>query len=92
MSKILKLRKWAAENDARVLIKLKYPYDVSVGRLIQAVDKEGNIVEWSRAFGTKRPDQVIESIRIESILVRYRSTGEEISFKSFRELEEYCGL
>lgn len=92
MSRVFKLREWAAENDARIVFRLKYSFDMAVGKLIQALDKEGNIVEWSRAFGTKRPDQVVESVPVESIVVQYKGTGEEVVLKSLEELEEYCGL
>ncbi|RLE66250.1 MAG: hypothetical protein DRJ38_02250 [Thermoprotei archaeon] len=77
-SDILKLREWSERNNTKVVFKFKdYPYRLVIEKMIKSQDRDGRTVEWTRAFGTKRPHQVIASLPIEEIVIIYKNTGEE---------------
>ncbi len=60
-------------------------YGIKVARLITAFERStGDKVEWPRAFGTKRPTDVINTMKIESIV--YRVGDREETFTSLRDL------
>ncbi|RLE71675.1 MAG: hypothetical protein DRJ37_04480 [Thermoprotei archaeon] len=77
-SDVLKLREWAEKTNAKIVFKFKqYPYQLVIEKMIKSQDRDGRTVEWTRAFGTKRPHQAIASLPIEEIVIVYKDTGEE---------------
>ncbi len=88
-SDILKIRDWAEKNNAKIVFKFKnYPYTLVIEKMIKSQDLNERTVEWVRAFGTKRPHQVVVSFSLEEITIKYRDTGEEEKIRSLKQLME----
>jgi hypothetical protein len=63
------------------------PYRVRIDKFIRAEDVSGNIVPWSKAFGTKKPIDVFLTFHVKRILVKREGKEENYS-----NLEEFLKL
>ena len=59
-----------------------------INRYIHAEDKNENYVEWSRAFGSISPSNIITSFPIEKIKLKLKDRI--IYFNSIRDLIKIC--
>jgi hypothetical protein len=52
--------------------------------MYRALDASGNVVPWTRAFGSLKPADVLNSFTVKRIVVRTKDSVEELS--SLKEL------
>ncbi len=72
MQDIVKLQKYARENNLKIVIYLKKSrYRIQISNFIHALDPEGKVTEWSRAFGSQTPSDVLQSHGISRVEIRY---------------------
>jgi len=84
---ILRIREWAEKRNAKIIFRFKnYPYILVIEKMIKSQDINERTVDWIRAFGTKKPHQVISSMPIDSITIYYKTSGEEEKLKNPRQL------
>ena len=70
MSDVQRIRDWALANNFRVVFSFeKYPYVLVIDRVIHARDNNDVIVDWSKAFGSKLPHQVLSSLKLRRIVI-----------------------
>jgi len=68
-----------------------FKYILSMDGLIRARDKNFNVVEWSRAFGSKAPHEVLNSLEVERVEVQLKKQPEPIVFSSMPEFLDWLG-
>ncbi len=72
MQDIVKLQKYARENNLKIVIYLKKSrYRIQISNFIQALDPEGRVTEWGKAFGPQTPSDVLQSYGISRVEIRY---------------------
>lgn len=80
-----KLLEWVRSRGAYVEISFKETnFKLKVNTMYRAVDSAGNVVAWTRAFGTKSPVDVLNSFTVRRIVVSMRDRKEE--YRSLNEL------
>ncbi|MEM4761766.1 MAG: hypothetical protein QW230_02185 [Thermofilum sp.] len=85
-----KLLEWTRRKGARVEISFKETaYKLRVNTMYRAVDPSGDVVPWTRAFGTKAPVDVLNSLSVKRILVNVR--GKEEEYRSLNDLLRAIG-
>lgn len=73
-----KLLEWARKNGARIEISFKETsHKLRIDSMYRAVDPSGNVVPWTRAFGTKSPADVLSSFTVKRVVVSLRGVEEE---------------
>jgi len=87
---IIRLRRWVMGLGGKIIFIFKEtPYRLTIGKFIHAEDEDGKTVDWSKAFGTQLPHQVLSTYQIEQITVKLRE-GERV-FKNLTELLRRVG-
>ncbi len=66
-----------------------FKYILSFNGLIRARDKNFEVIEWSKAFGSKAPHEILNSLEIEHIEVKIKKQPEPLIFNSINELIEW---
>ncbi|ABL77760.1 hypothetical protein [Thermofilum pendens] len=80
-----KILEWARNTNSTVEFFFENsPYRIRIDKLIRAVDPSGNIVPWTRAFGVKKPADVLATFHVKKIVVK--KEGEEKELRSLEEL------
>jgi len=84
----MKIHKWVKTVKGRITFIFEgYRYRLVINRFIHAEDEEGKTIEWSRAFGSQLPHQVLSSFKIKRIIVKREDR--EYVFKSLKELLKF---
>ncbi len=82
--KFMRALKLMREKKIRAFFFLKgSKYILSFNGLIRARDKNFGVVEWSRAFGSKTPYEVLGTFKVERVEVYMKRHPEPIIFSSF---------
>lgn len=80
-----KLLEWTRNTGASVEISFKETaFKLRVNTMYRAVDPTGNVVPWTRAFGTKAPVDVLNSFSVKRVLVSLK--GKEEQYNSVDDL------
>jgi len=84
----MKMHEWVKTVKGRITFIFEgYRSRLVISRFIHAEDEEGKTTEWSKAFGSRLPHQVLSSFKIKRIIVKRGK--EEHVFKSLKELFEF---
>ncbi|MEZ0345444.1 MAG: hypothetical protein ABWK01_02720 [Infirmifilum sp.] len=76
---------WTRRNNAVIDISFRdCSYRLRIDKMFRAIDRGGNLVSWSKAFGTKRPPDLFNTFVLEKITLRVGDKEE--SFQSLQAL------
>ncbi|RLE94803.1 MAG: hypothetical protein DRJ55_02520 [Thermoprotei archaeon] len=90
-AQIQRILTWARSTKHKVTIEFEnYPYKVLIYKYIRAIDNQGQIVEWHRAFGPQPPHKVLTSMKIKKIMVQSLSK-ETKELRSLNQLLQEAG-
>lgn len=82
---IMKMHEWVKTVKGRITFIFEgYRSRLVINKFIHAEDEEGKTIEWSRAFGSQLPHQVLSSFKIKIIIIKRGE--EEHTLKSLKEL------
>ena len=88
--RVMEIFQFLREIKARAYFFFKnFKYVLSMNGLIRARDKSFEVVEWSRAFGSKAPHEVLNSLDVEKVEVQLKKQPEPIVFSSLQEFLEW---
>lgn len=69
-----------------------FKYVLAMSGLIHACDKSFQVMEWPRAFGSKTPNDVFNSLSVEKVEVYMRKRGEPKTFNSMKDFLEWLNV
>ena len=82
---ILRLRDFCKKNNSKLIfIFNNYPYRLIIDRYIHAADAEDVKISWASAFSSRRPEDVLNTLKLKKILLI--SKDKEKVIKSINEL------
>uniref|UniRef100_A0A7C4FBR2 Uncharacterized protein n=1 Tax=Thermofilum pendens TaxID=2269 RepID=A0A7C4FBR2_THEPE len=80
-----RILRWAREKGAVIEVQFKETsHRLRIDTMYRALDVSGNVIPWTRAFGSLKPADVLNSFTVKRIVVRVRDAVEELS--SLKEL------
>uniref|UniRef100_A0A7J3X969 Uncharacterized protein n=1 Tax=Thermofilum pendens TaxID=2269 RepID=A0A7J3X969_THEPE len=80
-----RILKWAREKGAAIEVYFKETsHRLRIDTMYRALDASGNVVPWTRAFGSLKPADVLNSFSVRRVVVRLKDTVEELG--SLKEL------
>jgi hypothetical protein len=80
-----RILRWTREKGAVVEVQFKETsHRLRIDTMYRALDASGNVVPWTRAFGSLKPADVLNSFTVKRIVVRVKNSVEELS--SLKEL------
>lgn len=87
-SKLLEeLLEWSRKKNAVIEFFFRETsYRLRIDKMFRAVDHTGNIVSWSKAFGTKKPSDIFTTFTLDKILLRLE--GKEEVLPNVRTLSQ----
>ncbi|AKG39209.1 MAG: hypothetical protein ACP5II_05485 [Infirmifilum sp.] len=71
------LLEWARAKNAVIDFFFRETnYRLRIDKMFRAVDQSGNAVSWAKAFGTKKPWDILEAFTLDKIIIRLEGKEE----------------
>jgi hypothetical protein len=75
-----RLLKWTREKGAVIEVHFKETsHRLRIDTMYRALDASGNVVPWTRAFGSLKPADVLNSFTVKRVVVKLKDSVEELS-------------